>query len=191
MKKKGFTLMELLVVILIFSIIVGLSSISYRNARVVRTNERARSMLAELANAAKLFNEMYPNTRIYGTFGNETIPADCNNCIDPCNLIEGYVEDAEVQRNIASFALKPRDWGVDVLSNCGNGNNNFQGYTFFLCNPSLNADATQPHDNCHDTENNGQPKFAVMITPASVTNSKYRDRYAWITGGYQMGNNYQ
>ncbi len=189
MNKKGFTLMELLVVILIICIIVYMASVSFSNSRVVRANEHARAMFAELTNAARLYNELYPDKKVYGSFGQSSFPSDCPDCQNPCILFEGFSGNAEMQSNMASFILKPALWGLSSLSQC-NANLTFKEYKFILCNPSLEAGATQPDTRCRDSNDGGKPKFAIMITPSSVTNPKYSGKYAWITGGYQMGNNY-
>lgn len=185
MTKKGFTLMEILVVILIIAVVIAFFNISYRSARIVRTNERARAMFVELTNAARLFNDTYPTTKIYGGFGN----ADAQNLgyLDPCKLFLGAIDDAEVQDNIASYALRFRDWGLDTPGDC-NANLRYEGYTFILCNPDFDTDDTkQPHANCIV---DGVPRFAVMITPDSVTFAKYSGRHAWMTSGYELANNY-
>ncbi|MBQ4493952.1 MAG: prepilin-type N-terminal cleavage/methylation domain-containing protein [Elusimicrobiaceae bacterium] len=190
MAKKGFTLMEVLVVILIVAVIISLYQITHRNAQIVRANERARAMFVEFTNAARLFNEMYPATKVYGGFGDTN--AQSLGYLDPCNLFLGYFADQEVQDNIQSYALRPQDWGLNSAGACGNGLQ-YEGYTFVLCNPSFDSDAPQPNlaaGMCHDAQAGNTPKFAVMINPANLTYSKYAGRYAWMTSGYEMGNNY-
>ena len=192
MKKKGFTLMELLVVILIISVIVYMASASFSNSRVVRANENARAMFAELTNAARLYNEIYPESKVYGNFGQSSFPADCAGCKNPCILFKDFVADSELQSNIASFALKPAEWGLTNASQCSS-TLRYKEYQFVLCNPNFPTSGTstnQPNIKCYDSNGGGKPKFAVMITPSSVTNPKYSGKYLWMTGGYQMANNY-
>ncbi len=192
MKTKGFTLMELLVVILIIAVLVYMASASFSSSRVVRANEHARAMFAELTNAARLYNELYPESKVYGNFGQSSFPTDCPGCKNPCVLFKGFVANDEMQSNIASFALKPAAWGLTSASQC-NGNLTFKDYKFVLCNPNLPSSSTasnQPDARCYDSNDNGKPKFAIMITPATVTNPKYSGKYLWMTGGYQMASNY-
>ena len=190
MNKKAFTLMEILVVILILSVILSLYQVSHKNSQIVRTNERARAMFAELTNAARLFNEMYPNTKIYGGFGDTS--GSSQGYLNPCFLFEGAVSDPDVRDTMASYALRPRDWGITSVADCGPGLK-YEGYTFVLCDPSFDSDATQPsvaNGKCLDTNADGNTKFAVMLNPDNLTYSKYANGYAWMTSGYEFGNSY-
>lgn len=196
MNKKAFTLMEILVVILILAVILSLYQVSHRNSQIIRTNERARAMFAELTNAARLFNEMYPNTKIYGGFGDNS--GASQGYLNPCFLFEGAVSDPDVRDTMASYALRPRDWGITSVAECGSGFN-YEGYKFVLCDPSFDSDATQPAaaatgngtNLCKDSEDGGRPKFAVMINPDNLTYYKYANGYAWMTSGYEFDNTYQ
>ena len=191
MNKKAFTLMEILVVILILSVVLSLYQVSHRNSQIVRTNERARAMFAELTNAARLFNEMYPSTKIYGGFGDTS--GSSQGYLNPCFLFQGAVSDPDVAEAMASYALRPRDWGLSSVADCGPGLN-YEGYKFVLCDPSFDSDAVQPtaaDGKCHDTQAGGASKFAVMLNPSDLTYSKYAGRYAWMTSGYELDNNYK
>ena len=183
MNKKGFTLMEILVVVLIVVVLVSLYSLTYKKSIGTRNNERARAMFVELANAAKLYNEMNPNHRIYGRFGDNPPATACPGCQNPCILFRGATNDDTT----TSYALKPREWGIIDANSCGN-TINYQGYTFVICNPNYDAEhPTQPDDSCVDE---GEPRFAVMLTPNNAP-AMYRYRQAWITRGYELRNNYQ
>lgn len=190
MNKKAFTLIEMLVVVLILVILVSIFQMTYGNAKIVRANERARARFIEITNAAKLFNETYPDTKIYGGFGN----AEAQNLgyLNPCNLFLDYFNspnaeyNQEVRDNIYPYALRARDWGLNNAGNCSSALN-YEGYTFVFCNPSFVADAQQP------TEANGHCKadrFAVMITPNDVTYPKFSGKIAWITRSYELLTDY-
>ena len=182
MNKKGFTLMEILVVVLIVVILVSMYSLTYKRSIGTRNNERARAMLVELANAAKLYNEMNPNRKIYGNFGDNPPSIDCPGCVNPCVLFRGTTDD----ELMTSFSLKPREWGIANADSCGNSIN-YQGYTFYICNPYYDAEhQTQPSDFCVGEDG---PRFAVMTSPGTAP-AVYRGNQAWITMDYRLDNNY-
>ncbi len=192
MNKKGFTLMEILVVILIIVILVSLYSLTYRKSVQVRNNERARAMLVELANAAKLYNEMFPNQKISGGFGDN--PQDCPSCQNPCELFrssESLENMSEEEKLIYPYALVPGEWGIANKASCGNSLE-FQGYKFYICNPYYDGVnyTNQPDGACLDANN--VPRFAVLKSPnTESTPSAYIDKQAWITQGYELDNNYE
>ena len=183
MNKKGFTLMEILVVILIVAVLCSLFSLAHRKNAIIKTNERARALLVELANAAKLYNEMFPSNKIYGSFG-DTPPAStvCPGCVDPCHLFRGSGVDEEVNSLIESFALVPTEWGISSAAACGNSLN-YEGYKYIICNPYIGN--SQPDDDCSNN------RFAVMKSPTNMTYSKYSGKIAWITEDYDLGNKYE
>jgi|GEM_PF-3357909 prepilin-type N-terminal cleavage/methylation domain len=182
MNKKGFTLMEILVVVLIVVILVSMFSLTYKKNVGTRNNERARALLVELANAAKLYNEMNPNHRIYGGFGDNPPSAACPGCVNPCVLFRGSSDD-EV---MTSYALKPREWGISNAAACGN-TINYQGYVFYICNPNYDDQhTTQPNAACVFE---GTPRFAVMTSPNNAP-AVYNGGHAWITLDYRLENNY-
>lgn len=187
MNKKGFTLMELLVIVLIVAIIVAFARLSYSRSKDVRANEKARSKLVELANAAKLYNEIYPENKIYGSFGQSVFPVGY---ASPCVLIKGFVSDEEFQDNIASFALNPGEWNAAV-NMCNHVMQAAEDYSYILCNPdaATSSSTGQPDSRCKDSYNNSEPKFAIMPTSIGVQN-QYTNKYAWITLGQQFGSNY-
>ena len=182
MKKKGFTLIEVLVVVLIIAVLFAMYSASYESSKITRRNEKARAMFVEFANAARLFNEMYPSQRLVGTFGN-TMGVDsskCPNCKNPCILFEGYTSQGDVD-TMHSFVLKPLEWGLYDVGNCSSSFN-YDGYDFILCNPYFsNESGAQPDEAC-----NGD-RFAVMKIPNdSAYGSRYKGKHVWITNGYDI-----
>lgn len=185
MNKKGFTLMEILVVVLIVIILVSMFSLTYRRTAVIKTNEKARAMLVELANAAKLYNEINPNTKISGGFGDNPSSLDCPYCKNPCVLFRGA--EGEDEATMFSYSLNPIEWGLSNANACGS-DITFQGYKFFICNPYYDSTHTQQPDGAcvgpDDTK-----RFAVMISPTDIS-EKYRNKQAWITEDYILENNY-
>ena len=171
-------------IVLIIAILVSLYTVTYSRTTAVRTNERARAMLVELANASKLYNELYPNTQVYGGFGENPPAGACTGCVNPCALFR--TEDTD--QLMYSFALVPREWQIANAAACSTSLR-FEGYKFVLCNPYYDADnnTTQPDAKCLD--NNHNPRFAVLISPANAI-TKFNNREAWITQDYVLDNNY-
>ena len=59
MNKKGFTLMELLVTVVVLGIIVGLSLPLVRNIQLAQTEKRYITYLDSVGQAAKLYTDSY------------------------------------------------------------------------------------------------------------------------------------
>ena len=200
MKKKGFTLMELLVVVVLIMVIYTMYTASHSNAIKVRNNEKARAMFVELTNAAILYNQMFPDNKVVGTFNTSETQASqyCLGCRNICNLFYDY--DANVENSISSFALRPKDWGLQTGGGCSYLTNNltYEGYTFILCNPNFSSDTSkQPDSRCLAVaESTGAPaapgiKFALMISPTGEeVLAKYSGRMTWMTKDYELENNY-
>ena len=189
MNKKGFTLMEVLVVVLIIAVLFVMYSASYDGARVTRRVEKARAMFVEFTNAAKLFNEMFPNTRLVGRFGttmgvNTGANSTCPGCIDPCNLFEDYALE-EDRANIHSYALKPLEWddlnaGANAGANCSEGLKYKGQYDFILCNPYFDSSENAQPDGCNSN------MFAIMNIPDTNEFGKYKGKHVWMTRGYEI-----
>ena len=181
MNKKGFTLIEILVVVIIIAILTAFYVSSHEKGVIIRKNEQATARFMELTNAARLHNEMYPNQRIAGGFG-ANASGLCTNCLNPCNLFEGYYSgnDSQVfQDNIAAYALNPKSWGLASAAACSN-TLRYEGYEYILCNPYFSG--SQP-TGCDNT------KFAIMKSPATGAGD-FSGKTAWINNEYEIANNY-
>ena len=66
--KKGFTLIEVIVVTLIIAALALLVAPSFKNSTVTNDMEKAKMGLIEYTNAVKLYNEVNPNDTIGGVF---------------------------------------------------------------------------------------------------------------------------
>lgn len=199
MQKKGFTLMEILIVVIIIGILFAMYSASYSSTKTNRKNEKAISMFVEFANAAKLFNEMFPRQRLVGVFGDTKVSSDCPGCKDPCYLFQGFGqsnpptdEEREINEYLYSFGLRANEWDLTNLNNCSTSFN-YEGYTFTLCNPyaleNEDVNVAQPDDMCSSSERAPGIKFAVMSIPNdSEYGSKYAGKHIWITNGYEIDN---
>ena len=67
--KKGFTLIEVVVVTLIIAALALLVAPSFKNSTVTNDMEKAKMGLTEYTNAVKLYNEVHPNGTLAGNFG--------------------------------------------------------------------------------------------------------------------------
>lgn len=130
MNKKGFTLVEMLVVVLIIGLLMA-AYVAYHNKGMdIKRNEQAQAMLIELANSARLHNEMHPDQRVFGGFNDTT--NYCDGCHNLCWLFEGLTDNTQHEEDIASYALNPQNWGITTTGSCSSSLN-FHGYTFFIC----------------------------------------------------------
>ena len=66
--KKGFTLIEVIVVTLIIAALALLVAPSFKNSTITNDMEKAKMGLVEFTNAVKLYNEVHPSVPISGTF---------------------------------------------------------------------------------------------------------------------------
>ena len=189
MQKKGFTLMEILIVLLIIGILFTMYSASYSSTKINRKNEKAIAMFMEFANAARLFNEMFPNQRIVGKFG-DNAATYCTNCKNPCSLFVGYESDTDTKAILNSFGLREQDYGITQCSDL----TNYEGYEFVVCNPlkfdNSDSTATQPITACDNSDGMPGVKFAVMSIPnnSEKYGSKYAGKHYWITRDYTLAN---
>ena len=137
-KKRGFTFVEVMVVVIVIAIISLLAFPSYRRARIVSQNEMARAKLLEVANAARMFNEDARGTaRVAGGFDGSTFTGFKS----PTALFYGTPDDT-------GFAVGPGNEFKAYLDQDGwdfTGEVfHFRGYKFFVCNPDSNTASGQP-----------------------------------------------
>jgi len=181
-KKRGFTLIEVLVVIIIIAIIAGLAVPSYRRSRIESQNKAAIAKLVELANAARLYNEdAVGGARVAG----EMCLALAGFTV-PVRLFIGTPNDVAIWTNATNPASVVPDWNQAFLKRTGwnnldtgvfpvNGivsgtcNVNFDGYTYYVCNPVMfgfpsPAQPKEPNDSgCRDGD------IATMMPPDDAT----------------------
>lgn len=88
--KKGFTLIEVVVVTLIIAALALLVAPSFKNSTVTNDIEKAKMGLVEYTNAVKLYNEVHPNVIMTGTFNSSQYAALTTN--DDNDLV--YLQNA-------------------------------------------------------------------------------------------------
>lgn len=138
--KKGFTLIEVLVVVVLIAIVSMIAFPSFKKSREITKNEGARLKLLEVSNAARMYNEDAP-IKVAGRFGQ----AQAGGFVDPQVLF--YDTNA-----LKVAYLKNKDaWS-------GSGTNlNYNGYTYYVCNPDISGG--QPISAC---VNGTELRIAVM-----------------------------
>ena len=170
-KKRGFTFVEVMVVVIVIAIIALLAFPSYRRARIVTQNDMARAKLIEVANAARMFNEEARGTaRVAGG-------------LDGSTLVTGFESPTRLFTHTpdhAMFAQAGNEYkayldldGWNVIT--GGGGFHFRGYRFFVCNPdSIDASGQPAGSGCDGT------RIATMRGPVG---GAYSDALAVETYG--------
>lgn len=155
--KKGFTLIEVLVVVVLIAIVSMIAFPSFKKSREITKNEGARLKLLEVSNAARMYNEDAP-IKVAGRFGQ----AQAGGFVDPQVLF--YDTNA-----LKVAYLKNKDaWS-------GSGTNlNYNGYTYYVCNPDIAG--AQPITACKD---GSDLRIAVMTNPSAE--GRYAGE-AWVSG---------
>ena len=186
MSKKGFTLVEMLVVVLIISIVAFLYKGSHDKGVQIRRNERARAMFLELTNAARLHNEMHPEHKIVGGFGQTNADTFCTDCVEPCYLFKGF--SGTVAVNVDDYyALNPRTWGMDSAASCGSSIG-YDGYNFYLCNPNFTG--SQPNTGITNQCTDGSTKYFAVMTSPDNAGAFYTNKIAFVMEDYSLSDNY-
>ncbi len=140
LNRKGFTLIEVLVVVVLIAIVSMIAFPSFKKSREITKNEGARLKLLEVANAARMYNEDAP-IKVAGRFGQ----ALSSSFVDPQVMF--YNTNA-----LKVAYLKNQDsWS-------GSGINlNYNGYTYYICNPDISGG--QPISAC---VSGSEVRIAVM-----------------------------
>ena len=156
LNRKGFTLIEVLVVVVLIAIVSMIAFPSFKKSLEVSRNEGARIKLLEVSNAARMYNEDAPY-KVAGRFG-QALSSDFR---DPLVLFSD-------QNALKVAYLKNKDaWS-------GSGINfNYNGYIYYVCNPDLSG--SQPIGVC---VNGSEVRVAVMKKPDAT--GRYAGE-AWVS----------
>lgn len=130
LNKKGFTLIEVLVVVVLIAIVSMIAFPSFKKSREVNRNEAAKVKLLEVANAARMYNEDAA-TKVAGRFG---------------SALSGYLDPLALfypQGGTGSTYLK----NMEAWSGTGSSTN-YNTYTYYVCNQDSSGD--QPISACKD-----------------------------------------
>lgn len=114
--KKGFTLIEVVVVTLIIAVLAMLVAPSFKNSALTNQMEKAKIGLVELTTAVKLYNEVHEEDPISGVFNIENFQK-----LTEEDTEQGYVY---LQNASARWGFRPGSttdyslWGGDAVLDC-------------------------------------------------------------------------
>lgn len=131
--KKGFTLMELLFVLLVIALVISFAVPAIRNVRYDVYNSRAKAALRKLAEARRSYYQYTKGSDVVGAF-HASVARDYTNitCNDiAASGIPGSRTNSDVGQLFACGFLDWRDF-VDLP------------YTYALCGPSSRPIGSQP-----------------------------------------------
>ncbi len=116
MNKKGFTLMELMVVVLIIAILTAIAVPIYQNAVDAQHNARAKAILETVNGGLERFNREYPNVRIITGTDDNNRPITVTN--PPAGTICTYNGQRVVAQAQTSNQISLQDF-IGQLIICG------------------------------------------------------------------------
>ncbi len=114
--KKGFTLIEVVVVTLIIAVLALLVAPSFKNSAMTNQMEKAKIGLVELTTAVKLYNEVHEADPISGVFNVENYQK-----LTQEDTEQGYVY---LQNAAGRWGFRPGSstdyslWGGDAVLDC-------------------------------------------------------------------------
>ncbi len=155
MSKRGFTLIEVLVVVVFIAIVSMVAFPSYKKAKAISANDAARVKLLELATAVMMYNES-DNMDSDGKFHKVAGDFDGNRPVAPTDSMYTYeslmdlFDDTTNDTNNTPYLANKDSW---YPANGVFGD--FNGYHYIVCVREAGID--QPDAVC-DTD-----KVAVMI----------------------------
>ncbi|MDR0645996.1 MAG: prepilin-type N-terminal cleavage/methylation domain-containing protein [Elusimicrobiota bacterium] len=168
--KKGFTFIEVAVVVALIAIISLIAFPSYRNSRLITQNEMARAKLSELATAARMYNEdVRGGERIAGGLGDSSLTGfkDPRSVLFSSNPNSGISQEA--------FDFNRQNWDTD------GGVYHFAGYKYYLCNPD--GGSSQPANSGCDND-----RIATMKGPETgAAASMYSGHTWWVSRTGNLG----
>lgn len=150
--EKGFTLMEILAVLLIIAVVLSFAVPAFRSVRFEQRNSQAKAGVKKLSEALRSFYQNSKGVKIEGSFSGDGLTA-----IPAC-------------QNLGASGVPGTGQTADVLQlfACGYLNaNDFAGlpYTFYSC--VFNA----------PTACNGKPYAVAVGTDSAIAGKKYTQNY--------------
>ena len=168
MQKKGFTLLEVLIVVVILASVVLFAAPAYKKMQARAQYNAALGTLIQLGEGLRLLYENYPN-RVWGS---DPIELNNSNIFSNENVtrakgVENLNDlDLAVQENIDTFfaSLVARGY-MARLKNIDDASNQFR---FFICHPD-----GDPGDCCNKPD-----EIACMYIPQANCNDLNKE-YSW------------
>lgn len=169
--KKGFTLIEVLVVVVLIAIVSMLAFPSFKKSREVAKNEAARGKLLEVANAARMYNED-SDQYVVGKLGTAHTGFK--------NPIVLFWTSPSSPKEKDAYLKNKDSWDWPTASEA-----TYKGYTYYICNPGdIGGPANPEPCKSHNA-------IAVMESP-SGTKGRY-EGVAWVSSDElgKVKNNYK
>ncbi len=179
--KKGYSLTELLTVVVIIAVISVAVVPSFRKSREISKNDAARAVLVEVANAAQMYNSEVraPQKKVAGTFGTPL----SDEFDDPFLL---FLQSPSLQGRAYAYLRNVENWKCPPMaqggcdSSKGGWDLRFNGYKYFVCNPN---GGSQPSLGC------ASDRLAAMTLPGA-TGRFANNKFAWVSTNGSVGHNY-
>lgn len=164
--KKGFTFVEVLVIVVLIAIISLVAVPSYKKGLETSKNNQARAKLVEVANAAKMFNEDARGAdQIAGSFG-----APLAGYRNPEDLF--FWTPSAMEKDDAgkyAYLKNPESFS-------GKG---FRGYDFYICPPDKVVAGA--HAKCNSIN-----VIAVMTPSDTIKDERYVGK-VWVVSNDNPG----
>ena len=161
--EKGFTFVEVLVIVVLIAIISLIAVHSYKKGLETSKNNQAKGKLVEIANAARLFNEDARGAdQVAGNF-----ESPVSGYRDPSALFYFTPDDTELEAHKDYAYLK------DAEAFSGT---TFRGYKYYICTPDK-ADA-----NCGNDIN----VIAIMTPGETITDPRFTGK-VWKVSNQNPG----
>lgn len=158
LNRKGFSFIEVLVIVVLIAILSLIAVPSYKKGVETSKNNQARGKLLEIATAARMYNEdAHSQDRIAGYFGTPATGYQ-----DPTVLFSSTVEGSASEGDDVSYAYLRDAGSFDP------GTYTYRGYKFYICMP--NGDGGGSGDSKCDSDIN---VIAIMEATSSVTDERY------------------
>ena len=116
MNKKGFTLMELMVVVLIIAILTAIALPIYQNAVDSQNNARAKAIMEAVNGGLERFNREYPNVHFIHQTDDNGVPVIITN--PPAGTICNYHGQTVVAQVVNGNQITLQDF-ISQLIICG------------------------------------------------------------------------
>lgn len=151
--RKGFTLMEILAVLLIIAVVLSFAIPAFRSVRFEQRNSLAKAGVKKLSEAVRSFYQNSKGVKIKGSFRGDALGTigSCQNI--GASGVPGTGQEADIMQLFACGYLNAND---------------FAGlpYTFYSCVEGVASTAC-----------NGKPYAVAVATDSSTAGKKYTQNY--------------
>ena len=171
--KKGFTLMEILAVLLVIAVVVSMAAPVFRAIRFEVKNSQAKAAASKLAQQMRTYYQISRGRVVGGSFN----ASDSDVIFTTAACVEPNVTGVPSQKSGSTV-------DVEQLFACGYlAGKDFSGlpYTFYLCNPK--AGAEQPTE-CTNTKATASDATNTPVVVAYGNGDQAGSKYKSTSGYY-------